>query len=83
MRGLAVDEVHPHRPRRLRAQLLDLQAFSAHLHGKTRSIVLQRQAQALGPRRSLLRILCRHRFDPDTRALLFHRPHLKNQTKPL
>ncbi|MNN63808.1 hypothetical protein D3C81_1792110 [compost metagenome] len=83
MRSLAFDEVHTHRPRRLRAQLLNLQAVDAHLHSEGGGIVLQRQAQAFSPRPGLLRILSCHRLDPDTRALLFHRSHPKNQTKPL
>ncbi|MNF01452.1 hypothetical protein D3C80_2004430 [compost metagenome] len=77
MRGLAFDEVHPHRPRCLRAQLLDLQAIDAHLHGKPGGIVLQRQLKALGPCSSLRLELSRQRLDPDTCALLFHHSHLK------
>ncbi|SPO59673.1 protein of unknown function [Pseudomonas inefficax] len=77
MRGLAFDEVHPHRPRRLRAQLLNLQTINAHLHGKPGSIVLQRQLKALGPRSGLRLEFSRQRLDPDTCALLFHHSHLE------
>ena len=77
VRGLAFDEVHPHRPRCLRAQLLDLQTINAHLHGKPGSIVLQRQLKALCPRSGLRLEFSRQRLDPDTCALLFHHSHLE------
>ena len=49
MRRATLDEVHPHRPRRVRPQLLQLQTLLAHLQGKLAVSHLQRQAQALGP----------------------------------
>ncbi len=45
----ALDEVHPHRPRRIRPQLLQLQTLLAHLQGELAIGHLQWQAQALGP----------------------------------
>ncbi|MCY1437783.1 hypothetical protein D9M71_539580 [compost metagenome] len=44
-----LDEVHPHRPRRIRPQLLQLQAHVTHLQGKFAVRYLHWQAQALGP----------------------------------
>jgi hypothetical protein len=49
MSGATLDEVHSHRPRRIRPQLLQLQTLLAHLQGKLAVIHLQGQAQALGP----------------------------------
>jgi hypothetical protein len=49
MRRAALDKVNPHRPRRIRAQLLQLQTLLAHLQGKLAVGHLQWQAQALGP----------------------------------
>jgi hypothetical protein len=72
VRGLAFNEVHPHRPRRLGPQLLNLQAISANLHGEISGLVVQRQLQALSPRSGLRRKFSRQRLDPDTCALLFH-----------
>ena len=43
-----LDEIHPHRPRRLRPQLDQLQPLLAQLQGKLR-LALLRQPQALGP----------------------------------
>ncbi|MNV80376.1 hypothetical protein D3C71_1739750 [compost metagenome] len=77
VRGLAFDKVDPHRPRCLRAQLLDLQAINAHLHGKPGSIVQQRQLKALCPCSGLRLEFSRQRLDPDTCALLFHHSHLE------
>ena len=72
---------HPHRARCLRAQLLDLQAGLAHLHGKGRRRILQRQAQARCPLLGLRLVLARQRLDPDTAVRqLLHRspsPHKK------
>ncbi|MNX85132.1 hypothetical protein D3C86_1169580 [compost metagenome] len=45
----ALDEVHPHRPRRIRPQLLQLQAHVTHLQGKFAVRHLHWQAQALSP----------------------------------
>jgi hypothetical protein len=45
----ALDKVHPHRPRCVRAQLLQLQTLVADLQGKLTVIHLHRQTQALGP----------------------------------
>lgn len=77
----ALDEIHPHRARCLRAQLLDLQAGLAHLHGKGRRRILQRQAQAHRPVLGLCLILGSQRLDPDTAVRqLLHRspsPHKK------
>jgi hypothetical protein len=44
-----LDKVHPHRSRRIRAELLQLQTLLADLQGKLAVGHLQRQAQALGP----------------------------------
>ncbi|MNO77813.1 hypothetical protein D3C76_689340 [compost metagenome] len=86
MRRLPFDEVDPHRPRRLRAQLLDLQAVAADLHREPRRVVHQWQPQALGPGGGLRGKFRRQRLDPDTCALLLlfhHYPHPKKLTKPL
>jgi len=86
MRRLALDEVDPHRPRRLRPELLDLQAVGADLHGKCGGFIFQRQSQALGPDGSLRRIFRRQRLDSQTCAqlLLFHHnPHSKKLKTPL
>ncbi|MCY1439656.1 hypothetical protein D9M71_559010 [compost metagenome] len=70
----AFDEIHPHRPWRLRAQLLDLQAIGADLHGKACVVIAQRQLQALRPLGSQGLIIGRQCLDPDAavRQLLHH-----------
>lgn len=70
VRGLTFDEVHAHWARRLRAQLLDLQAIGADLHGKSGVGVDQRQPQALCPFTGLGLKFRRQRLDPDAAYLL-------------
>jgi hypothetical protein len=45
----ALDKVHPHRPWRVRPQLLQLQPLFADLQGKLAVVHLQGQAEPLGP----------------------------------
>jgi hypothetical protein len=49
MRRAALDKVDPHRARRLRSKLLQLQTLLAELQGELRIIELQRQIQAFSP----------------------------------
>ncbi|MCY1418981.1 hypothetical protein D9M71_345560 [compost metagenome] len=71
----ALDEVHPHRPRRVRPQLLQLQTLVTHLQGKFAVRHLHRQAQALGPLLGLWLESRVQRLDMDAagRGLINHR----------
>jgi hypothetical protein len=79
VRRAALDKVHPHRSRRIRAELLQLQTLLADLQGELAVGHLQRQAQALGP---LLGLRFKRRaegldMDAAGRGLLNHENTLK------
>ncbi len=76
----ALDEVHPHRSWRVRAQLLQLQPLLADLQGKLAIVHLQRQAKPLGPVLGL-RLEGRGQgldMDAAGRRLLTHGKHAQN-----
>ena len=74
MRRATLDEVHAHRPRRVRPQLLQLQTLLADLQGKLAVDPFKRQAQALGPVLGLHSERRAEGFDMDAagRGLLNH-----------
>jgi hypothetical protein len=75
MRQRPRNKIHPHRPRRLRAELEQLQTFCPQLQGKLGVTVL-RQLQTLGPRSSSERKSRLQRFDADADADCGLRPIL-------
>jgi hypothetical protein len=87
MRRAAFNEVDPHRPRCVRAKLLQLQTLLADLQGELAVGHFTRQTEALGP---LLRLRFKRRaegFDMDAagRGLLNHGKHaqkFKDRQKP-